>query len=117
VVLKAAVSCSFCVERTVRFGVFAVITGVVLVDALPRLDAVEFGGNAMPSGINRRIALMGLTVRSRTRDCAQPLLSETFKVGRPLSATKGFETFTRWKTSRRNQCFTSQRTAITHSGT
>jgi len=50
------------------------------------------------------------TVRSRTRDCAQPLLSETFKVDRPLSATNSFETFTRWKTSRRNQCFTSQRT-------
>jgi hypothetical protein len=71
---------------------------------------VGFGGNATPSGINRRIALVGLTVRSRTRDCAQPLLSETFKVGRPFRATNSFETFTRRKTSRRNQCFTSQRT-------
>jgi len=50
------------------------------------------------------------TVRSRTRDCAQPLLSETFKVGRPFSATNSFETFTHWKISQRNQCFTSQRT-------
>jgi hypothetical protein len=81
-----------------------------LLDALPRLEAVGFGGNATPSGINMRIALVGLTVRSRTRDCAQPLLSETLKVGRPLSATNSFETFTRWKTSWRNQCFTSQRT-------
>ena len=69
-----------------------------------------FGGNATPWGISTRIALVGLTVRSRTRDCAQPLLSETFKVGRPFSATNSFEAFTHWKISQRNQCFTSQRT-------
>jgi hypothetical protein len=80
------------------------------VDALPRLEAVGFGGNATPRGISTRIALVGLTVRSRTRDCAQPPLSETFKVGRPFSATNSFETSTHWKISQRNQCFTSQRT-------
>jgi hypothetical protein len=80
------------------------------VDALPRLEAVGFGGNATPWGISARIALVGLTVRSRTRDCAQPPLSETFKVGRPFSTTNSFETFTHWKISQRNQCFTSQRT-------
>ena len=49
-----------------------------------------------------------LLYASRTRNCAQPLLSETFKVGRPFSATNSFETFTHWKISQRNQCFTSQ---------
>jgi hypothetical protein len=61
------------------------------VDALPRLEAVGFGGNATPWGISTRIALVGLTVGSRTRDCAQPLLSETFKVGRPFSATNSLK--------------------------
>ena len=59
--------------------------GVFQFDALARLKAVGLGGNATPSGINRRIALVGLTIRSRTRDCAQPLLSEPFKVGRPFN--------------------------------
>jgi hypothetical protein len=80
------------------------------VDALPRLEAVGFGGNATPCGISTRIALVGLTVRSRTRDCAQPLLSETFKVGRPLVQRTALKLLPNWKISQRNQCFTSQRT-------
>ena len=66
------------------------------------------------SAVTRRLGasarVLPSWVCSRTRDCAQPLLSETFKVGRPFSATNSFETFTHWKISQRNQCFTSQRT-------
>jgi hypothetical protein len=37
------------------------------VDALPRLEAVGFGGNATPWGISTRIALVGLLPYQRLR--------------------------------------------------
>ena len=41
---------------------------LVQVDVVPCLEAVGFGGNAAPLGMRMCFALVGLTVRSGTRD-------------------------------------------------